>query len=96
MPRLLLSALLSLLIVSSGGARQSTFNMSCGQARALVASVGAVVLSTGRYTYERFVATPGYCLLGEWAYWGYAPTTDSPQCLLGYVCKPEEPLWHDD
>ena len=62
--------------------------MSCGQARALVASQGAVVMSTGTHTYDRFVATPGFCMLGEYAYAGNAPTEDVRRCRIGFVCKP--------
>ena len=38
-------------------ARPSTLGMSCGQAQYLVRSSGAIVLSTGGQTYDRFVAS---------------------------------------
>lgn len=38
--------------------RPSTLSMSCAEAQGVVASQGAIVLSTGRHTYDRFVATP--------------------------------------
>jgi hypothetical protein len=61
----------------------------------VVASHGAVVMSTGRHTYERFVASPGYCLFGEYAYTAWAPTRDSRSCRLGYRCDTAPPLWED-
>ena len=75
-------------------ARQSTLSMSCRQAASLVASRGAVVLSTGRYTYDRFVASPGYCFAGEWAEPAWAPTR-SGNCRLGYICRASDPPWED-
>ena len=41
--------------------RPSTLEMTCGQAAALVASQGGIVLGTGGYTYDRFVAHRGFC-----------------------------------
>jgi hypothetical protein len=96
MARLALSIVLSLLAGASFAQRPSTLAMSCGQARALVASQGAVVMSTGQHTYDRYVATPGFCMLGEYAYYGYAPTQDRRSCRVGFVCKPHSPLFDDD
>ena len=96
MVRLALSVFLSLLAGASFAQRPSTLAMSCGQARALVASQGAVVLSTGTHTYDRYVARPGFCMLGEYAYYGYAPTQDARSCRIGFVCKPDTPLFDDD
>ena len=70
-------------------ARQSTLHMSCGQARALVASAGAIVLSTGQYTYDRFVVSGGFCMAGEYPKPTTAPTRDG-YCSIGYVCKYED------
>jgi hypothetical protein len=61
--------------------------MSCGQAAATVARAGAIVLSTGEHTYERFVATNAFCLPGEITEAGIAPTLDSPSCQVGYICR---------
>ena len=76
--------------------RPSTLSMSCAEAQGVVASQGAIVLSTGRHTYDRFVATPGFCLLGEWAEPRTAPTADARQCRLGYVCQSGSPPWEFD
>ena len=75
---------------SSAAARPSTTTMSCGQAAATVAKAGAIVLTTGANTYERFVATSAKCLQGEFTEPATAPTTDSESCPVGYVCKQRE------
>lgn len=67
-------------------ARPNTLNMTCGEAAATVARAGAIVLSTGEFTYDRFVATNGFCLPGEITRPGLAPTANSPQCQVGYIC----------
>jgi hypothetical protein len=73
-------------------ARPSTTTMSCGQAAATVAKAGAIVLTTGPNTYERFVASNAECLPGEITEAAQAPTADSPSCTVGYVCRQREPF----
>jgi hypothetical protein len=67
--------------------RPSTQAMTCGQAQGLVASRGAVVLNTGPTTYERFVASQGFCQFDEMIQPMWAPTRDTPQCPIGYRCR---------
>ena len=88
--------LISFSLLTSAGLAQrpSTRAMSCGQAQDLVDDRGAIVLSTGRHTYDRFVATPGYCSAGEYADRAWAPTRDG-NCRLGFVCKPGTPPWEE-
>lgn len=88
-------ALLALAGASSAQARQSTLNMTCAEAAGLVAAQGAVVLSTGRHTYARFVSSGRFCERAEYAYRRRAPTRDG-MCRIGYVCEPHRPLWLDD
>jgi len=85
----LAAAFLTALLASATGsnARPSTTTMTCGQAAATVAKAGAIVLTTGSNTYERFVATSAKCLQGELAETATAPTTDSESCPVGYVCR---------
>lgn len=66
--------------------------MTCGQARALVQQRGAVVLTTGRYTYDRYVVSKRYCAFAETIRHAWIATRDTPSCLVGYVCVPERPL----
>ena len=95
MIRLFLSALLLLAPVAADAARLSTLGMTCRQAQSVVASRGAVVMSTGKHTYDRFVVSGGYCEVAEWAVWATAPTKDRRQCPLGYTCTSIPPLEYD-
>jgi hypothetical protein len=74
--------------------RPSTLEMTCAQARGLVASRGAVVLGTGGYTYDRFVAHRGFCMITETTEAAWVPSRDIPQCFVGYRCK-EDDWWFD-
>ncbi len=88
MRRLILIVTAALLASASvASARPSTLTMSCAVAAATVARAGAIVLSTGVHTYDRFVAHDGFCLPGQRTEIAYAPTLDSPICAIGYVCK---------
>jgi hypothetical protein len=92
--------LVAILVLASTAAavaqRPSTLSMSCRQAQSVVARAGAIVLSTGRNTYDRFVASDRYCLPGEYTYPATAPTNDTRQCPLGYTCSSIRPPWLDD
>ena len=72
--------------------RPSTLNMSCAQARGLVAAHGGIVLGTSAYTYDRFVVHRGFCLITETTKPEWVPTADTPQCFIGYSCKEAQPL----
>ncbi len=96
MRTLLIVVSLLLATTASYAQRPSTLNMSCQQAQSTVARRGAIVLSTGRNTFDRFVASDRYCLPGEWADAAWAPTRDVARCPLGYTCKSTPPFWYDD
>ena len=84
--------LIALLAATSfADARPNTTAMSCGEAAATVARAGAIVLTTGEHTYERFVAASTFCLGGEVTEPGLAPTVDSERCQVGYVCREAAP-----
>jgi hypothetical protein len=95
MTRLALTLLILFESTSAFAARPLTLGMTCQQAQNMVASRGAVVMSTGQHTYDRFVANPGFCEVAEWAYTATAPTKDTRSCRLGYVCKSTPPIWYD-
>src|SRR5688500_1474330 len=67
--------------------RPATDQMTCGQARALVAARGAVILATGRHTYDRYVRDQSQCALSEIAEISWERTADTAQCPVGYRCK---------
>ena len=53
--------------------RPDSRRMSCGQVQALIEQRGAVVLTTGRHTYDRYVSRRSYCS------WPDVPTRTSIQ-----------------
>jgi len=63
-----------------------TLRMSCAQAQSLVRSQKAIVLSTGPYTYDRYVGSYGYCAPGETLDPAWVPTADTAQCPIGSRC----------
>lgn len=73
--------------VAAAQGRPSTVNMSCAQARGIVASAGAVVLGTGGGTYDRFVNSRAFCTPSERTEPAWVPTRDSGQCFIGYRCE---------
>ena len=91
MSRLVLSVLVATLAATSvAGARPNTTNMTCAQATATVAHAGAIALSTGENTYQRFVAGIGFCMPRQTTGPGIAPTRDNPACQVGYVCTRQD------
>jgi hypothetical protein len=95
MLRLALSFVLSVATCGAMAARPSTLAMTCDQARGFVAAHGAVVLTTGPHTFERFVVHSGFCEWDEYADPAWAPTRDTHQCPVGYVCKYRPAPWED-
>lgn len=87
-----LFAAVSVLFVTAAGAAQaqgrpSTLAMTCAQAQGLVTQSGAVVLTTGPYTFDRFVRNRSFCTPDENTEPTWAPTRDAPQCMVGYRCE---------
>lgn len=79
--------ILALALVSpSAFAMPNATRLSCEAATDLVASHGAIVLRTGAYTYDRFVAHGGYCGSEGAAKPAWIATADSAQCFVGYYC----------
>ncbi|MBL4892822.1 MAG: hypothetical protein JKX91_13550 [Rhizobiaceae bacterium] len=62
--------------------------MTCNQAYNLVQRHGATVMSTGRYTFERVVASSRWCQFEEVTQRFYVPTLDDRRCRVGYKCVP--------
>ncbi|GIL02299.1 MAG: hypothetical protein BroJett030_21980 [Alphaproteobacteria bacterium] len=84
--------MLALAVAAPGGPAQAgrpdTRAMTCADAQLLVRRAGAVVMTTGRYTYDRIVAGVGWCDFDEETRLVTAPTIDNPRCRIGYVCRP--------
>ncbi len=67
--------------------RPSTVDLRCAHATAIVAARGAVVLSTGGSTYDRFVSDSRFCTFAQTTVPAWVPAADTPQCFVGYRCK---------
>lgn len=70
----------------AGAAPLATTQMSCPQARGLVARSGGIVLGTSGQTYDRFVSDRSFCEATEATKAAYAPTRTDPACFVGYTC----------
>ncbi|MCG7391392.1 hypothetical protein MHY87_00535 [Microvirga sp. ACRRW] len=74
--------------------RPSTLNMVCGQTQQLILSRGAIVLSTGTYTYDRYVRDDSFCERNEMTEVVTVPTRDTPRCPV-YRCTDNEYFFDD-
>jgi len=81
---------------SLAGARPNTLTMSCAEATTLVNRAGAIVLSTGVHTYDRFVADNSFCIPGQDVRRAMAPTEDTRYCTIGYTCVERDRLYRND
>ena len=78
-------------LISSGAAlaqgRPNSTALTCAQAAGLVKAYGAVVMSTGPITYDRYVAHRGFCTPTQYTVPDWVPTRDSNACFIGYRCR---------
>jgi hypothetical protein len=81
---------LGLLLAATGAAiaqaGPSTFDRPCAASRDLVMRDGAVVLTTGPNTYNRYVKDAAYCLVDQYPQPSWVPSSDDPQCFIGCRC----------
>ena len=87
--------LASVMTVAACGAAfalPDTRTMTCRQAQDLVNRSGAIVLSTGKYTYDRYISARGYCDVPYGPDLAYVPTRDNPNCPVGYRCVQQSPM----
>jgi len=80
-------ALAAAVLPAAAQGRPDARAMSCGEVRALIDSRGAVVLTTGRHTYDRYVTDTRYCAPPEVARVTTIRTNDTAQCMV-YACRP--------
>ena len=83
-------AIASILVISIAEARVNITGQSCSQAKNIVQSKGRIVLTTGRNTYDLYVANQSYCATGDVAMRGYVRTRTKKSCFVGYTCQPYE------
>lgn len=74
------------MLLSSVAIAAPTPSMTCGQARAIVANRGGVVLYTGQHTYDRYVADRSFCEPSQITKPAWVPTRDAAQCYVGGTC----------
>lgn len=72
-------------------ARPYSPGLPCHSIQTLIFTKGAVVLSTGPFTYDRFVRDQGYCVLGEITEPAWVITSDQRECFIGYTCGERQP-----
>ena len=97
MPRTGLAALALIVAgMSIAEARPNTLDMSCAEATAVIQHAGAIVLSTGVHTYDRYVANGSFCIPGQDTRYALAPTKDTRNCRLGYTCIERYRLYSND
>ena len=80
---------LGLLIVPASAMAQGrplSTAMNCAQAAGLINARGAVVMSTGAYTYDRYVRDRSFCTPSETTKPDFIPTRDAAACFIGYRC----------
>jgi hypothetical protein len=65
----------------------TTTGMTCAAARQVVTQQGAAVLRTSASTFDRFVNSRAYCMVTELTEPAFVPTSDAPQCFVGYRCR---------
>lgn len=68
------------------GRRPDARTIDCEQVQSMIISRGAVVLTTGQHTYDRYVADGRYCSMGEVALYQTIRTRDTRQCVV-YACR---------
>lgn len=56
--------------------------MTCADVQSLIRQHGAVVISTGQYTFDRYVANLNFCQHGEVLKRDYVPTRDTNRCYV--------------
>ena len=82
--------LLVLLTLASNATAQTQFDgrlLPCAQLAATVRNRGAVVISTGPFTYDRYVNSGQFCVRPEIPVPTWISTIDALQCFVGYICR---------
>ncbi|MHA7774933.1 hypothetical protein [Roseibium sp. M-1] len=78
-------------LVTTGpaAARPNSNAMTCAQVQSMINQNGAVVLSTGQYTFDRYVSNTNFCQHGQITRWDYVPTKDARKCRVSRCIDPQ-------
>ena len=87
-----IATLAILATASASFARPDARTMTCQQTQSLIDREGAITISTGRHTYERFVAYDGYCYHPEVRRITYIRTRDTDECPVYHCERPILPF----
>jgi hypothetical protein len=93
--RMALAAMAVLATAVAAEARPDTRAMTCGQTQNLIRQSGAIVLTTGQHTYDRYVSSGAYCAREEDPHSAYVKTKDASQCRV-LRCEPADDLFDRD
>ena len=91
--RLGLAAAVTVGAVGAASARPDTRSMTCAQTHELIVRNGAIVLTTGRHTYDRYVASARFCSLPDVPTLTSVQTRDTRQCPVYNCQRAEDPFW---
>lgn len=81
--------------VHAQSGRPDSRTMTCGQVQSLINQQGAVVLSTGQYTFDRYVTNANSCFRGQFTRSAYIPTQDTQQCRVLRCSNQQQRLFAD-
>ncbi|MBO6508039.1 MAG: hypothetical protein JJ979_06085 [Roseibium sp.] len=62
--------------------RVDSRSLTCSQVQSMINQRGAVLLSTGQYTFDRYVSNRNQCQHGEVLYRDTVPTKDNGRCRV--------------
>lgn len=88
------AALAAFAVPALAQGRPDARTMSCGQVHGLIDQRGSAVLTTGRYTYDRYVADRRFCMMEETVRTVSISTRDTDDCRV-YLCELDsrDPIW---
>ncbi len=89
------AALAGIQVSEAQSGRPNSTTMTCSQVQAMITQRGAVVMSTGQYTFDRYVANFSYCQHGEFLRRDFIPTKDNNKCFVRR-CDPSRPFIFND
>lgn len=93
--RAAVTAAIALTMTSAALARPDTRSMTCERVQSTIQSAGAIVMTTGRHTYQRFVRSGSYCLHPDVAWRASVQARDTNHCPV-LNCVPRNQVWPDD
>jgi hypothetical protein len=82
------------LIQGQAFARPYAPKLSCQRLKGMIYEKGAVVLSTGQFTFDRYVRDQGYCMQGEITEPAWLNSSDQVECFVGYTCGGRQPNYN--